>query len=144
MTLYNLIYRSQASYPFSDSELTGLLAECRIKNAQSNISGILLYGYGFFIQLLEGNKHEIKELFERIAADTRHHSVKVLREGPAEKRLYAQWAMAFRPYDPEAVIQMPGYIDPDTTSVYGRNLLSPLQTLQAMEMLSMEVNNRNN
>lgn len=145
MALYNLIYRSQAAFPFSDEVLTGLLMECRMKNSQKNISGILLYGYGFFIQMLEGDKHDVRSLFfEKIMHDTRHNAVKILSEGPSYKRLYPEWSMAFRPYDPEALLDVVGYVDPDKQSVYGRNLLSPLKTLEAMEMLSMEVNNRTN
>lgn len=143
MALYNLIYRSQAAFPLNDEALTRLLMDCRLKNSQKNISGILLYGYGFFIQMLEGNEQDVRSLFyEKIMHDTRHYGVKILNEGPSYKRLYPEWSMAFRPYDPEALLDVQGYIDPDKQSVYGRNLLSPLKTLEAMEMLSMEVNNR--
>lgn len=145
MALYHLIYRSQETFPFNDEALTKLLMECRMKNIQKNISGILLYGYGFFIQMLEGDEQDVLSLYhEKILNDPRHNNLKILNEGPSYKRLYAEWAMAFRPYDPETVLDVQGYVNPDKQSVYGRNLLSPLKTLEAMELLSLEVNNRTN
>lgn len=145
MPLYTLIYRSQVTFPLNDEALTHLLKECRQKNSQKNITGILLYGYGFFIQMLEGEEHAVRSLFyDKILIDTRHNRAKVLNEGPALRRLYSEWAMAFHPYDPEAMLGIKGYVDPDQQSVFGRNLLSPLKTLEAMELLSMDVNNRNN
>lgn len=145
MALYKLIYRSQEALPFNDEALTRLLMECRLKNSEKNISGILLYGYGFFIQMLEGEEQDVRSLFfEKILHDPRHTGVKILNEGPSYKRLYPTWSMAFRPYDPEAVLDVQGYVNPDKQSIYGRNLLSPLKTLEAMELLSMEVNNRIN
>ncbi|MCC6411672.1 MAG: BLUF domain-containing protein [Saprospiraceae bacterium] len=145
MALYKLIYRSQEAFPFNDEALARLLMECRLKNSHKNISGILLYGYGYFIQMLEGEEHEVRSLFhEKILHDPRHTSVKILNEGLSYKRLYPTWAMAYRPYDPESVLDVQGYVNPDKQSIYGRNLLSPLKTLEAMELLSMEVNNRIN
>jgi len=145
MALYNLIYRSQAAFPMNDEALIRLLMDCRLKNSQKNISGILLYGYGFFIQLLEGDELDVRSLFyEKILHDSRHSGVKILNEGPSCKRLYPEWSMAFRPYNPGVLLDLQGYVDPDKQSIYGRNLLSPLKTLEAMEMLSIEVNHRSN
>ena len=144
MALYQLIYRSKARTRPSDVALAELLQQCREKNTPKNISGILLYGYGMFIQLLEGDDELVRELYyQHIANDPRHYDMKVLSEGFVNNRLFQNWSMAFRAYEPDRFLSQPGFVDPDTPSVYGRSLLSPLMTMEAMEMLSMDVQQRN-
>lgn len=140
MALYQLVYRSKASHPFTQDELLALLGKARQHNSEKNITGILLYGYNHFIQLLEGEDELVRELyFQRIHRDPRHHSVKILQESPVKKRLFAQWSMGFRHFDPERVQYIAGFIDPDGPSEYGRKLLAPLEIAEAMEMLALEV-----
>jgi hypothetical protein len=68
--------------------------------------------------------------------------MKVLQEGFVPKRLFQDWSMAFRTHEPQRYLSQPGFVDPDTPSVYGRRLLSPLMTMEAMEMLSAEVHGK--
>jgi hypothetical protein len=141
MALYHLIYQSKATRAFSDDDLTQLLSKARDFNTQYKVTGLLLYGYGSFLQILEGDDDIVKALYYlRIAADPNHQNLRVLREGFVEKRLFDQWAMAFRPLDNNLFSQMSGYVNPDTESQYGRNLLSPFSTMEALELLSHELN----
>ncbi|MEY3249652.1 MAG: hypothetical protein RL742_1695 [Bacteroidota bacterium] len=124
----------------TDDSLLSLLEVARVNNAQKGISGILLYGYGFFIQLLEGDLNLVRDLYyNRICLDTRHNNLKILHEGEASYRLYENWAMAFRPFEPNRFLIQPAYVDPDQPSVYGRDLLSPLRSLEIMEALSIQM-----
>ncbi len=143
MALYQLIYRSKASQPFTQEELVALLGTARTFNTERDITGILLYGYNHFIQLLEGDDEVVRELyFHRIYRDPRHHSLKILQEGFVKKRLFSQWAMTFQHFDPQRAQYLAGFIDPDEQSEYGRNLLGPLQITDAMEMLSLDLNGK--
>lgn len=140
MALYQLVYRSKATNVFSQNELLDLLEKARGFNTGRSITGILLYGYNHFIQLLEGDDEVVRELyFHRIYHDPRHHSLRILQESFIKERLFSQWAMAFRNFDPNKVQYMAGFIDPDGESEYGRNLLAPLQITDALEMLSLEL-----
>lgn len=47
----------------------------------------------------------------RINEDRRHFGLSVLLSEPAEKRLFADWAMGFRSISPETVGAIPGYSD---------------------------------
>jgi hypothetical protein len=65
----------------TDDSLLSLLERARKNNAQRGISGILLHGYGFFIQLLEGDAELVRDLYyNHICLDTRHNNLKVLHE----------------------------------------------------------------
>ena len=48
------------------------------------------------MQLLEGEREVVEELYEEIKRDPRHHSVHTCYEGPIEKRGFASSTMAFQ------------------------------------------------
>ena len=50
----HVLYRSQAVRPFSSAHLTELLEASRAYNEAHDITGLLCYSAGHFVQLLEG------------------------------------------------------------------------------------------
>jgi hypothetical protein len=143
MALYHLIYQSKATRPFSDVELKHLLETAREYNEQHGITGLLLYGHGYFIQLLEGDDDVVQSLYYNcIAPNPGHHSLKILREGKIEQRLFYRWAMAFRPMDKDNFQSVKDYVNPDGESEYGRNLLAPFPLLQGLEFFILQMNRK--
>lgn len=97
--LYSLVYSSFAITLFDDAELEALLAQSRAANAEAEITGVLLYRNGRFIQFLEGPEDHVRALIARIAADSRHGDVRVLVEGRPEARQFGEWTMGYEPVD---------------------------------------------
>lgn len=71
-------------------------------NARHDITGILTLHGGRYAQVLEGPEAALRALITRIEADPRHHSVRVISDGPISKRRYANWSMAYR--DPKEFV----------------------------------------
>jgi hypothetical protein len=94
--MHHLIYTSHAIRPFSDHELLELLKQSRTFNKSKGITGMLLYLQGKFIQVLEGQKNDILELYDRIKADPRHHRVSLIVKGTSPGRIFKGWSMGFR------------------------------------------------
>jgi hypothetical protein len=94
--MYHLVYISYAEHPFSDLELVELLQKARGNNKQQRITGILLYAQQRFIQVLEGEEGDVRDLFERIAGDERHRKVTVVLEGSHTQRMFDNWSMGFK------------------------------------------------
>lgn len=67
--VYQVLYHSQALFPFSDAELQALLDESRAFNAAHGITGLLLYSAGRFVQVLEGDHATVRALYARIQQD---------------------------------------------------------------------------
>jgi hypothetical protein len=111
MSMISLVYVSFASQPMSDDELRELLEECRTKNHGRNITGMLLYRDGFFIQALEGEAEVVNALYERIGQDARHRSVLKVTSEPIEKRSFNNWAMGFNKLGDQPPEPMEGYTD---------------------------------
>jgi hypothetical protein len=92
---YSLAYESQASVPLTAPDLLDLLAHSRANNAAAGVTGILLYRHGTFLQVLEGPRAKVDDLYATIARDSRHHEVStVLVEERAERR-FPDWTMGF-------------------------------------------------
>jgi hypothetical protein len=97
--LLSVIYTSAATHLPDDAELEELLRRAREHNARQGISGILLYGDGNFMQLLEGPEEAVAGLYARIRRDPRHHMVTTILEERGREREFAEWSMAYRRID---------------------------------------------
>lgn len=132
MPLYHLIYQSQALAAFSIQALTDLLQKARAYNTAHHITGMLLYAPNeHFVQVLEGEEREVRQLYYgRIALDPRHEHKLVLSEGASSARLFPDWCMSFRSGPPPLLL--PGYIAPSAAFVRVCNLTHPSPGLKRL------------
>lgn len=107
--MHHLIYLSTPTHPLSDAQLRELLTQVRAKNNELNVTGMLFYGPGQFLQLLEGDELTLAALYERIGQDGRHHSLVKLADKEVVGRSFGDWAMAFRALDPALFRYVHGY-----------------------------------
>jgi hypothetical protein len=107
---YHVLYRSRATYTPTETDLQTLLEQSRTYNAQEQITGLLLYNDGQFVQLVEGPEAVVRSLYAQIRADPRHTQVVTLSEGPAPQRWFADWHMAFGHLDAPALHHVLGAV----------------------------------
>jgi hypothetical protein len=96
MPLHHLSYQSTALLSVSKATMQNLLAKSRAYNLAHEVSGMLLYRNGQFVQVLEGEEPVLRALYEKIRRDPRHTDVAVLVDEPLAKRKFGSWAMAYR------------------------------------------------
>jgi hypothetical protein len=92
---YRLIYSSEATGDMPRPELEKMLAQSRARNRMRDVTGVLVFVDGVFLQILEGTRENVAELMEKIGHDPRHRGVKVFHEEDIEKRTFGSWRMAF-------------------------------------------------
>lgn len=107
--LYFLIYVSIATADVSEQQLLDLLTVSRENNTRDDITGMLLYKEGRFMQLLEGPEAAVCATYARIARDLRHRDVTILLEGPLAERDFTEWSMGFQALDDRTVRETPGF-----------------------------------
>lgn len=73
-----------------------LLEQSREINKSLDITGMLLYAGGNFIQLLEGPKESVEEIYDRITHDDRNKNNIVIIKKDKKQRLFDQWSMGYR------------------------------------------------
>ena len=109
MSLISLIYVSSAQVPFSNGDLTALLEISRRNNALIDVTGMLVYRDGNFMQAIEGEEQTIHRLQEKIERDPRHDGVITLLTQRIETRQFPEWSMGFRNLADPALRGVPGY-----------------------------------
>ena len=93
--MLRLVYTSKPYGSLEDSVLDGLLEQARRKNYKSGITGVLHFGNGSFIQVLEGPEIEVINLYAKITVDPRHRNCTILSIHLIQERLFGNWSMGF-------------------------------------------------
>ena len=107
--MLSLIYVSTSVKLLNDEELLDILKVSRENNSSRDVTGLLLYKGGNFMQVLEGPDEVVEGVFETIKADSRHKDVIVLAREQISNRQFPAWEMAFQNLDNPEVKNEPGY-----------------------------------
>ena len=70
-----ICYVSTATEELKTEELQEFLKQWEDRNNKNDIKGILLFSDGHFFQVLEGEKVQVLELYERVKNDPRHRDI---------------------------------------------------------------------
>ena len=110
MSVHRVIYGSRAVTAFDPDDLLALLETARRRNAALDVTGMLLYSSGSFLQALEGEADAVHEVYTRIVADPRHTALRILADTRVAGRRCAGWSMGFELVDgAELATRLPGY-----------------------------------
>jgi hypothetical protein len=91
--LRTIIYVSSAAWLLNDDELEALLVDAQTHNALHDITGVLIYGQGNFMQCIEGPVDAIELVFKRILTSRQHRDIITLMDEPIASRGFGQWHM---------------------------------------------------
>jgi hypothetical protein len=118
--VFYLTYVSTATRPFSEADLNELMARSYENNARLDLTGMLLYKEGNFMQVFEREEKDVRVLYEKISDDLRHKGVVLLQQGHLEERQFPEWSMGFRDLDSPEVRAIPGYSEFLNTPLTGQ------------------------
>jgi hypothetical protein len=91
--LVRLLYASRATASFSTAIVDSILEQSRKNNPSQGITGILCFSDDLFIQVLEGGRDEVCELYNKIVRDDRHCDVRILTYEEISERRFGGWSM---------------------------------------------------
>ena len=91
--LVRLMYASRAVPAVDQEELLSILRKSKANNHKSGVTGALCFSEGIFLQVLEGGRNAVNQLYNRIASDARHTDVVLLAYDEIEERRFAGWSM---------------------------------------------------
>ena len=95
MSVFQLFYVSNASATFKESDINDIITIAQEKNKQNNLSGVLMFRAGTFLQLLEGDKADVLDLYQKLHFDNRHTNLLSIFERETDKRLFQNWSMGY-------------------------------------------------
>ena len=93
--MYFILYTSNASEKCSSEDIANILDASRRNNPSNSVTGILISKKPEFLQYLEGPEKAVRALYEKIKKDSRHSSIKTVRDGEIEVRVFPNWEMGF-------------------------------------------------
>jgi hypothetical protein len=76
--LVHCLYASRAAKPLTLSLLDSILEQSCKNNPRLGITGLLCLTKNIFVQIIEGGRDEVNELFMTIARDDRHRDIRLL------------------------------------------------------------------
>jgi hypothetical protein len=91
--LVRLLYASRAAAPLTATVVDSILEQSRRNNPRTGITGILCFSDDLFVQVLEGGRDDVCELYNRLARDDRHRNVRILAYEEIQERRFGGWTM---------------------------------------------------
>jgi hypothetical protein len=121
-SLISLIYASRSTESFHEHEIPDLLQQVRIANAKQEITGMLLYICGSFLQVLEGQPEMVDAVFSRIQRDQRHAQLRLIARESIPERAFEGWTMMHKTLDPIEAGELIGETDYFTSPTWSTEL----------------------
>lgn len=87
------VYASRAAASLTARVIEDILESSRSHNPANGITGILCYSGDVFIQVLEGGRDEVCDLYNAIVRDERHTQVRILSFEEIRERKFCNWTM---------------------------------------------------
>jgi hypothetical protein len=91
--LVRLLYASHSSKPVAPEVIESILAQSRKHNPELGITGVLCQSGDVYMQVLEGGRLAVNQLYNQIVRDERHRDVVVLHYEEVAERRFAGWTM---------------------------------------------------
>jgi hypothetical protein len=93
MKLVSLLYVSESSRALLPHQIRTIKRVSMRNNAALEVTGLLLYRAGRFMQLLEGPELFVATIFGRISRDPRHNYITKLCHDYVDQRTFGEWNM---------------------------------------------------
>lgn len=119
-----LTYKSIATSSPGAGDLQALVGKARARNRSLDVTGMLLFENGYFLQTLEGPPEKLELLWSSIKRDVRHDHIEVLSEHIVPARLFSNWNLLhYNRADREPQPGSDARSAPEAISVYIDNLV---------------------
>ncbi len=91
--LVRLLYASKCPTGLNAALIDSILQVSRKHNPDRGITGILCHSGDVFLQVLEGGRDAVNQLYAQIVTDNRHQHVTLLQYEEITERRFASWTM---------------------------------------------------
>ncbi len=95
--IHQLVYHSKSTTRAGGreilSQLRDILSKAQRNNGKCGVTGFLLFDKPWFVQVLEGSRADVTEIYRKIAADNRHSGLVVMNVRDIPQRCFPNWSM---------------------------------------------------
>lgn len=93
--MIHLVYISAATKTMSEDDLIALLKQSRERNERQDVTGMLLFKDGLFLQVLEGDQKDVDQIYRSICLDIRNSGHYLIERKDIDERNFPDWRMGF-------------------------------------------------
>lgn len=93
--LIRLVYASTAQSGVDLREFKRILLQAQANNHRRDLTGMLAFNSKIFLQVLEGSRDQVNDLYPKLMRDLRHKIVTLLNYKEIEERHWANWSIGF-------------------------------------------------
>ena len=93
--LIRLTYASRATHGVSSQLIRDILDSSQRNNPAKGLTGMLCCNADIFLQVLEGPRVAVNQLYTQLADDQRHKELTILDYEEISMRRYATWSMGW-------------------------------------------------
>jgi Sensors of blue-light using FAD len=132
--LVRLLYASRAAEPVTPELVDSILRSSHEHNPKLGITGVLCYGGDVYMQVLEGGRSAVNNLYNTIVRDSRHREVMLLKYGEIAERRFAGWTMGhvnLKKINPSLLLKHSELPELDPFAVTGGASMALLEDLMA-------------
>ena len=108
---FELIYNSIADLDITEKDIKDILKEAIDFNSKNKITGCLLFHNMEFLQILEGEREIILELYGKLLKDKRHNTVTLINQAEISSVLFSDWSMAFKELSDSDMLSLKNHIN---------------------------------
>jgi hypothetical protein len=91
--LVRLLYASRATAAVTHEIIESILHSSHEHNPALGITGVLCHGRETYMQVLEGGRPAVNQLYNKLVRDPRHHDISLLHYQEVSERKFAGWTM---------------------------------------------------
>jgi hypothetical protein len=132
--LVRLLYASRAAEPVTPDLIDSILRSSHAHNPALGITGVLCYGGDVYMQVLEGGRSAVNNLYNTIVRDSRHREVMLLKYTEIAERRFAGWTMGhvnLKKINPSLLLKHSELAELDPFAVTGAASMALLEDLIA-------------
>jgi len=132
--LVRLLYASRAAEPVTSDLIDSILRSSHTHNPALGITGVLCYGGDVYMQVLDGGRSAVNDLYNKIVRDSRHREVMLLLYEEIAERRFAGWTMGhvnLKKINPSLLLKHSELPELDPFAVTGAASMALLQELMA-------------
>lgn len=140
--LVRCLYASRVTTPMPAAALDQILVQSHRNNPRRGITGLLCSSNGVFVQVLEGGRDEVCELYNAIVRDERHSHVRMLFYEEIAERCFGNWTMGqvdVKAMNPLLLLKYSKTADLDPFTITGQATMALLMELAATGSITRRV-----
>ena len=140
--LVRCLYASRVTTPMPAAALDQILVQSHRNNPRRGITGLLCAANGVFVQVLEGGRDEVCELYNAIVRDDRHSQVRMLVYEEIAERRFGNWTMGqvdVKTVNPSLLLKYSKTAELDPFAITGQATMALLTELAAAGSITRRV-----